>query len=106
MRAVSVALAFQLVSVPVGTEEKEKQSVRERETDREGGREREGRKQNAEIQRISLERQRAQDARCVCVGSRANFRKAIALFASFHCTRFCLHALMIIGRRGPKTNQM
>ena len=41
MRAVSVALAFQLVSVPVGTEEKEKQSVRERErqTGKEGGKE-------------------------------------------------------------------
>ncbi len=39
MRAVSVALAFQLVSAPVGTEEKEKESVcvcvRKRERERE-----------------------------------------------------------------------
>ena len=64
MRAVSVALAFQLVSAPVGTEGEEKESMcegmRERERERR-------RKQNAEIQRILLERQNAQDARCICV---------------------------------------
>ncbi len=104
MRVVSVALAFQLVSAPVGTAGKEEES----ESERERARKRSRRKQNAEIQRISLERQRARCVLyvCVCVGSGASMRKVAVLFASFHSTRLCLHALVIIGRRGPKTNQM
>ncbi len=96
MQVVSVALAFQLVSVPVGTERREKGSVR-------GGKEKTERRNTKSFIRTT---KRVRCASCVCVGPRANMRKAVALFASFHYTRLCLHALMIIGRRGPKTNQM
>lgn len=41
MLAVSVALAFQLVSVPMGTDERGKESVREREREGETERQRE-----------------------------------------------------------------
>jgi len=63
MQALSIALAFQLVSMPMGTAGRERERERNRERKRRS-------KENGETQRISSERRRTRCALCIYIWSR------------------------------------
>jgi hypothetical protein len=95
------ALALQLVSLSIEATEKEKERCRNELREREG-------EHSIETQRISLEWRRARCALLMfmCRVESERGRKPLRCSHLLQCAQLRLHALMIIRRREPKTNQM